>query len=295
MSLTETLTIIFDGNIEDSLTFKKAMEDMDKDEWIKGCKWIYKRKRGADVKVQTFKTRLVAKSYTEVERVDYEETFSPVAMLKIINNSVDFLVMYVDDILLTGNDVGLQTDIKQWLAAQFQMKDLGEAQFVLGIQIFRDRKNKTLTLSQALNIDKIVVKYSMQNSKRGLLPLRHGVTLSKEQCPKTPQEVKEMRHIPYASVVGSLMYEMLCTRLDICYAVGIISRYQSNPGLAHSTVVKSILKDSRKSTSGSVFTLKGGVVVWRSVKQGCIDDSTIEAEYVTACEAAKEVVWLRNS
>ena len=67
----------------------------------------------------------------------------------------------------------------------------------------------------------------MQNSKRGLLPFRHGVTLSKEQCSKTPQEVVEMRHIPYASVVGSLMYAMLCTRPDICYAVGIVSRYQS--------------------------------------------------------------------
>ncbi|KAL4035990.1 hypothetical protein IC575_004704 [Cucumis melo] len=193
------------------------------------------------------------------------------------------------------------------------MKDLGEAQFVLGIQIFKDRKNKTLALSQASYIDKIVVKYSMQNSKRGLLPFRHGVTLSKEQCLKTPQEVEKMRHIPYASAVGSLMYAMLCTRPDICYAVGIVSRYQSNPGLAHWTVVKTILKylrrtrdymlvygykdliltrytdsdfqtdrDSRKSTSGSVFTLNGGAVVWRSIKQGCIADSTMEADGAVA-------------
>ena len=53
-------------------------------------------------------------------------------------------------------------------------------------------------------------------------------------------------------------------------------------------------KDSRKSTSGSVFTLNGGSVVWRSVKQSCIADSTMEAEYVAACEAAKEAVWLRK-
>ncbi|KAA0055674.1 gag/pol protein [Cucumis melo var. makuwa] len=121
------------------------------------------------------------------------------------------------------------------------------------------------------------------------------------------------------------MYAMLYTRPDICYAEGIVSRYQSNPGLALWTAIKTILKylrrtrdymlvygfkyliltgytdsdfqsdrDSRKSTSGSVLTLNGGVVVWRSIKQGCIADSTMEAEYVAACEAAKEAVWLRK-
>jgi len=88
------------------------------------------------------------------------------------------------------------------------MKDLGEAQFVLGIQIIRDRKNKRLSFSQASYIDKMLVRYSMHNSKRGLLPFRHGIILSKEQCPKTPQEVKEMRKNPYASAIGSLMYAM---------------------------------------------------------------------------------------
>ena len=121
------------------------------------------------------------------------------------------------------------------------------------------------------------------------------------------------------------MYVMLCTRPDICYSVGIVSRYQSNPGREHWTVVKHILKylrrtrdymlvyhgdelapiryidfdfqldaDLRKSTSGYVFTLGGAVVSWRSIKQSCIFDSTMEAEYVVASEAAKEAVWLRK-
>ena len=165
----------------------------------------------------------------------------------------------------------------------------------------------------------------MQDSKKGSLPFTHGIHLSSEQSPKTPQEVEDMRRFPYASAVGSLMYAMLCTRPDICYAVGMVSRFQSNPGPDHWTAVKNILKylrrtrnymlvfsgtdlkmlgytdsdfqvdrDSRKSTSGSVFTLNGGSVVWRSVKQSCIADSTMEAEYVAACEAAKEAVWLRK-
>ncbi|KAA0053328.1 gag/pol protein [Cucumis melo var. makuwa] len=104
----------------------------------------------------------------------------------------------------------------------------------------------------------------------------------KEQCSKKPQEVGDMRNIPYAFVVGSLMYATLCTRPDISYSVGMVSRYQSN------------LRHARKSTSGSVFTLNGGAVVWRSEKQTCLADSTMNVEYVVACKAAKEAIWLRK-
>ncbi|TYK23215.1 gag/pol protein [Cucumis melo var. makuwa] len=68
-----------------------------------------------------------------------------------------------------------------------------------------------------------------KNSKKGLLSYKYGIHLSKEQCPKTPQEVKDMRNISYAFAVGSLMYAMLHTRPDIYYSVGMVSRYQSNP------------------------------------------------------------------
>ena len=97
----------------------------------------------------------------------------------------------------------------------------------------------------------------MQNSKKGLLPARHGIILSKEQCPKTPQEEEDMRRVPYASAVSSLMYAMLCTRPDICYAVGIVSRYQSNPGLDHWIAVKHILKYLRR-TRNHIPVYSGG-------------------------------------
>ena len=121
------------------------------------------------------------------------------------------------------------------------------------------------------------------------------------------------------------MYAMLCTRSDICYSVGMVNRYQSNLGPKHWQAVKHILKylwrtrdymfvyqsedlipigytdsnfqsdlDFRKCTSGCVFTLGGGAISWRSIKQSCIADSTMEAEYVAACEAAKEAVWLKK-
>ena len=72
-----------------------------------------------------------------------------------------FLVLYVDDILLMGNNISLLSNVKNWLAEQFQIKDLGETSYVLEIQIIRDRKNKLLALSQASYIDKVLAQFSM--------------------------------------------------------------------------------------------------------------------------------------
>ena len=125
-----------------------------------------------------------------------------------------------------------------------------------------------------------------------------------------------MRGIPYASAVERFMYATLCTRLDICFVVGMLSRYQSDPEEEHWIAVKHILKylrrtrdyilvyqdknlvpigyrdlhfqsdsESRKSTSGYVFTLEGGVISWKSVNQSSIVDSTMEAKYIAAKEA----------
>ena len=137
-----------------------------------------------------------------------------------------FLVLYVDDILLIGNDVGVMLSVKIWLSSQFDVKDLGKANHILGIKLGRDRKNRMLGLSQAGYIDTILARFSMQNSENGLLPFRHEIPLSNDQRPKTLEDEKTMRQVPYASTVGSLVYVMLCTRPNICYSVGIVSRYQ---------------------------------------------------------------------
>ena len=137
----------------------------------------------------------------------------------------------------------------------------------------------------------------MQDSKPVKVPILVGVKLSAEQCPKTQEEEEDMSHVPYASVVGSLRYEMVCTRLDIAHAVGVLSRFMSNPGKEHWTAVKRVFRylrgtsdyglcyqgrpglermleirgfadvdwagdlDQRRSTSGYVFSLFG----WQSV------------------------------
>ena len=86
-----------------------------------------------------------------------------------------------------------------------------------------------------------MARFGMENSKKGLLPFKHGIHLSNGQSPETPEE-RLMSHKPYALAFGSLVYAMLCTMPTIYYVVGILSRYQSDPGVEHWTVVKHILK-----------------------------------------------------
>ncbi|PKI53775.1 hypothetical protein CRG98_025829 [Punica granatum] len=128
----------------------------------------------------------------------------------------------------------------------------------------------------------------------------HGVSLSKAQSPSTQEERGRMSRIPFASAIGSIMYAMLCTRPDVSYALSMTSRYQSDLGEKHWIAVKNILKYLRRTKE--MFLVYGGeeelvvrrTVSWKSSKQETVADSTIEAEYITASNAAKEAVWIRK-
>ncbi|KAL4278070.1 hypothetical protein GQ457_03G015140 [Hibiscus cannabinus] len=142
----------------------------------------------------------------------------PCVYKKFSGSIVSFLILY---------------SIKTWLSSFFSMKDLGEAAYILGVKIYRDRSRRLLGLSQSTYIDKVLKRISMEESKRGFLPMRHGISLSKEMCPSTPQERERMSEIPYASAIGSIMYAMICTRPDLSYALCMTSRYQANPSEGH--------------------------------------------------------------
>ena len=154
-------------------------------------------------------------------------------------------------------------------------------------------------------------------------PLFPYVKLCLNDCPKSDVEKAEMAKMPYSSAVGSFMYAMICTRLDIAHAVGVVSRYMSNLGKKRWEAVKGVMRylngtkelcicfgkkeacvlgytdadyagdmDKRRSTSGYVFNFTGGAVSWRSRLQNCTSMSTTEAEYIAASEACKEAIWL---
>lgn len=245
---------------------------------------------------------------------------------KELETSVQFLVLYVDDILLIGNSKDDMKVTKLWLSNQFEMKDLGDASYILGIKIYRDRSRRLIGLSQSMYIDKVLKRFNMESAKVKNLPMSVGTCLSKKMCPKTNLEKERMTHTPYASAIGSIMYAMLCTRPDVAYALTVTSHFQSDPGDGHWAAVKNILKylkstkdlflvyggqkdltvegycdasfasdlDDFKSMSGYIFCLNGGAVSWKSSKQTTTADSTTEAEYLAANDAAKEGVWIRN-
>ena len=156
-------------------------------------------------------------------------------------------MLYIDDILPIGNDIPALQNVKSWLGSCFSMKDLGEVAYILGIKIYKDKSKRIIGLSQSTYIDKVLNRFSMQNSKRGFLPMCHGISLNKTQCPTMQDERDRMSKIPYAFAIGSIMYVMLCTRPNVPYALSMTIRYQSNPEESHWTAVKNILKYFRRS------------------------------------------------
>ncbi|KAE8677858.1 cytochrome P450 71A9-like [Hibiscus syriacus] len=205
------------------------------------------------------------------------------------DNDFVILLLYVDDMLVAGPNKDHIEELKAQLAREFEMKDLGSANKILGMQIHRDRSNRKIWLSQKNYLKKILSRFSMQDCKPISTPLPFNFKLSSSMSPSSEEERMEMSRVPYASAVGSLMFAMICTRPDIAQVVGVVSRYMANPGKEHWNTVKRILRyikgtsnvalcyggsnllingyvdsdyagdlDKSKSTTGYVFKVAGG-------------------------------------
>ena len=163
---------------------------------------------------------LAIKSYGYSQVVD-----EPCVCKKIEESKLVFLVLCEDDILIIGNNVGAMITSKVWLTKYFDMKDLGKANYALEIQIIRDRKNSFIPLSKLHILTRSCLDLTWRTLRKCFLPFRYEVKLSKEQSPKNAQEEENMKRIPYASAVESLIYVMLCTKPDICFVVKVVSRF----------------------------------------------------------------------
>ncbi|KAL2251350.1 UNVERIFIED_CONTAM: Retrovirus-related Pol polyprotein from transposon TNT 1-94 [Sesamum indicum] len=244
---------------------------------------------------------------------------------KYVDSSPIFLVLYVDDMLIASPSLHLIKRLQTNLHKTFEMKDLGDAKRILGMDIVR-HKNKIL-LNQKSYILSILKRFSMKNSKPISVPLAAHFHLSKNQSPNTNAEKEKMEKVPYSNVIGSIVFLMVCTRPDIAYAISCLSRYMANPGPPHWEALKWLLRylhgsknvgilfakrsentqlvgyvdsnygndrDSRKSTTSYIFTLCESCISWKSQLQHIVPLSTTEAEYIATIEAFKEAIWLEG-
>ncbi|GJS28363.1 retrotransposon protein, putative, ty1-copia subclass [Tanacetum coccineum] len=234
----------------------------------------------------------------EIKRFGFTQNLDePCVYQKASGSNVTFLILYVDDIIIMGNHIPSLQSVKDYLGKCFAMKDLGEAAFILGIKIYRDRSKRLIRLCQNAYMDKILKRYKMDNSKRGHIPMQERLDLNKSQGAQTPKEVNRMKNVPYASAVGSIMYAVRCTRPDVAFAQNMTSRFQQNPELRVECYCDAGFetdRDDTKSQTGYVFVLNGGAVDWKSSKQSTTAMSATESEYIAASEAAMEAVWIRK-
>ncbi|GKC14299.1 zinc finger, CCHC-type containing protein, partial [Tanacetum coccineum] len=205
---------------------------------------------------------------------------------------------------------------KKFLSSRFSMKDMGEADVILGIKI--KRKNKGIVITQSHYIEKILKKFNCEDCS----PVSTLMDPVEKLKPNTGKLVDQLE---YSRAIGCLMYAITSTRPDIAYAIGKMSRFTSNPSRQHwHTIIRvfKYLKDTMNyglsyvgypsvleaysdarwinhvedlsSTSGWMILLGGGAISWASKKQTCITGSTMESEFVALIAAGKEAEWLRN-
>ncbi|OMO60028.1 Reverse transcriptase, RNA-dependent DNA polymerase [Corchorus capsularis] len=290
-------TAFLNGDLNEEIYMEQLLGFITQGEERKVCKLkrsIYGLKQASRQWYLKFHQALVSLEFTTVDE-------DHCVYVKRSKGNFVILTLYVDDILLASNNKEFLLTTKKWLSSSFEMKDMGEASYVLGVKIIRDRSKKLLALSQAPYILKMLEKFRMHNCNIVKTPMVEGIHLNSDMRPKTPEEKKRMEKVPYSSAIGSLLYAVMCTRPDICFAVGLLSRFQSNPGGGYLRLIDYTDAshgddlDERKSTQGYTFSLSGGVISWSSKKQTCVSLSTMEAEFIASTAAVQEAIWLRRT
>jgi hypothetical protein len=235
---------------------------------------------------------------------------------KIMNDEPMILLLYVDDLFLTGEDKPI-VECKKRLATKFEMKDLGKMHYFLGLEVWQFPDE--IFLSQGKYIVEILKRFGMLECKAmTTLVVTNLKLLSDASSEKVDVTM-------YRQIIGSLMY-LTNTRPYICFAVNTLSQYMVEPKNVHLIAAKHVMRNlkgtldygiryasnsefrlygytdsdwvgsakDKKSTSGCCFCLGSGMISWLSRNQHCVALSTAEAEYVAACSACGEAVWLRK-
>ncbi|KAG8493216.1 hypothetical protein CXB51_010581 [Gossypium anomalum] len=209
------------------------------------------------------------------------------------DSSFVYLLLSVDDMLIVTKDKGEIRKVKAQLSEEFEMKDLGPAKKILGMEILRDRKTSKLYLSQKGYIEKVLCRFNMQNVKPISTPLAIHSRLSSALSPQSNDEIKYMLHVAYSSAMGSLMYAMVYSHPDLSYAVSTFGRTRDGVILYVDADFAGDL-DRRRSLTSYVFTIGGCAISWKATLQTTVALSSTEAEYMVITKACKEAISLKG-
>jgi hypothetical protein len=249
----------------------------------------------------------------------------------MINGSNIVIITYVDDMLIFSDNIEHINDLYKRLATKVDIKDLGDAKYFIGIEIDRkwdkkEPKNSYIFIYQKAFINKLLAKFNKENIKPRTSPNIIGVKLAKNPNIAPLSDIKS-----YQQQIGSLIYLCTCTRAELAYPIGLLARFMANPSLDHfkaldivwgylkTTVDLGILYkstslsnsnitpirlegesdsdwggdyDTRRSTTGWVYTLNSSAIAWNSKLQKTVALSSCEAEYMALKEAIKESLYL---
>ena len=258
--------------------------------------------------------RCWAKAFQQyVETVGFSQSAAdPFVFVRAIDLST-IIAVYVDDLILITSGLDLMVHLKNCLAAQFKMKDMGPPHYLLGITV------DCISIHQKQYILRLVKRLRMEDAKPVSTPADISVKLTKDDGVS-----KEVDSTEYQSLVGSLLYAAIATRPDFSQAVGAASKFCSSS--IHVTAAKRILRylkstantvltyckssgvslvgysdadwagdlATRRSTSGTLFLMSEGAISWTSKIQSVVALSSSEAEYIALSMATQEATWMQK-
>mgnify|MGYP000397331465 CR=1 FL=1 len=142
--------------------------------------------------------------------------------------------------LLFRGHTGELAELVRQLRLKFSMKDLGLARHILGMKINQNCNRRQLFLSQIDYIRRVLERFNMQSAKSASTPLPIYLQRFQRDCPTSSLEGEDMKLVPYALTIGSVMYALVTTRPDIDHAVGVVNKFMHNPGRSHWNAIKHV-------------------------------------------------------
>ncbi|GJW18967.1 zinc finger, CCHC-type containing protein [Tanacetum coccineum] len=242
-----------------------------------GCKWIFKKKMKVDGIVEKFKASTIRLLIALVS-IHTLIVHSRDVKIAFLNGELDEEV-YMNQprgFIMPDNEVDPTEEL---LSTRFSMKDIGEADVILGIMIKHERNG--ISISQSHYIEKVLEKLSYFDCPLMSTP----IDTSEKLRPNNGQAVSLLE---YSRVIGYMMYVMTCIRPNIAFVVVklILEEYTDASWINNS--------EDNSSIISWAFLLEGGAISWASKKQTCITSLTMKSEFVALAAARKEAEWLKN-